>query len=89
MVHVICFVDASSSPFGVVVFSPEFILWLVHEHAVFEEHDVQDPPESEDEGKDEEELPVGPGQDGDEDRENEEVEQGSLRWGVPHCLFLN
>ena len=49
-----------SSPLGVVVFSPEFVVGLVHEHAVLKEHDVADPPDEDDQGDHEEELPVGP-----------------------------
>ena len=49
-----------SSPLSVVVLSPEFVVGLVHEHAILKEHDVQDPPEAEQEWQNEEELPVGP-----------------------------
>ena len=40
---------ADSSPLSIVVLSPEFVVWLVHEHAILKEHDVQDPPEAEQE----------------------------------------
>ena len=76
--------QALCSPLGVVVFSPEFVVWLVHEHVVGEEHDIDDPPHAEDEGEEEEEFPVGPGQHRDEDRDHEQVEECSLRWGAPH-----
>ena len=66
------------SPFDIVVFSPEFIVGLVHEHSVFEEHDIKDPPDEDDKGKDEKEFPVGPGHDCDEDGDEQEIEQGSL-----------
>ena len=58
---------ASRSPLGVVVFSPELVVRLIHEHVVGEEHDIDDPPHEEYKWEDEEELPVGPGEDCDED----------------------
>ena len=67
------------SPLGVVVFPPEGIVGFVHEHAVLEEHGVHEPPEEEKQGKHEEELPVGPGDDGDEHRHQEQVEECALR----------
>ena len=76
----------TSSPFSVVVLPPELIVRLIHEHAVLEEHDIEDPPHAEDEWQDEEELPVGPRHHRHEDHDEEEVEECSLRWGVPHLL---
>ena len=72
------------SPFGIVLLSPELVAGFIHEHAVLEEHNVDEPGEEEDHWDDEEELPVGPGQDCDEDADEEEVKQRALRWCVPH-----
>ena len=79
--------DDGCSPLSVVLLSPEFVVGLIHEHAVLEEHDVHEPPEEEDEWDREEKLPVGPREHCDEDAYQEEVEQGALRWCVPH--FIN
>ena len=76
------------SPFDIVVFSPEFIVGLVHEHSVFEEHDIKDPPDEDDKGKDEKEFPVGPGHDSDENCHQEQVKERPLRWSVPHIVYL-
>ena len=78
-------VSAICSPFGVVVLPPELIVRLIHEHVIFEEHDVEDPPHAEDQWEHEEELPVGPGHDRDEDSEDEQIEKCPLRWSVPHA----
>ena len=75
-----------SSPLSIVVLSPEFVVGLVHEHAILKEHDVQDPPEAEQEWQHEEELPVSPGEDCDADCDQEEVEECSLRRCVPHIV---
>ena len=33
------------SPFGIVLLAPELVARFVHEHAVLEEHDLEQPPE--------------------------------------------
>ena len=77
-----------SSPFSVIVLSPKLVVWLVHEHAILEEHDIEDPPHAEDERQNKEELPVGPREHSNEDRDQEQVEECSLRWCVPHLMIL-
>ena len=79
------------SPLSVIFFSPEGVVRLVHEHAVLEEHDIHEPPEEEEHGKHEEELPVGPGEGRDEGCDDEEVEERTLRPSVPHSaqMILN
>ena len=72
------------SPLSVVILSPEFVIGFIHEHAVLEEHDVHNPPETDHEREDEEELPVGPGYDGNENRDEEEIKECPLRRCVPH-----
>ena len=80
-------VDSFSSPFCVVFLPPEGVVGLVHEHAVLKEHDIQEPPVEEEQGKHEEELPVGPGEGRDERCDNEQVEQRALRLCVEHFCF--
>ena len=63
-----------SSPLGVVVFPPELIVRLIHKHAIFEEHDVEDPPDEDDKREDEEEFPVGPRHHSDEDCDEQQIE---------------
>ena len=58
---------------------------FVHEHAIFEEHAVGEPPHEESDWEDDEVLPVLPGDDRDEDPHEGHVEESSLRVRIPHC----
>ncbi len=66
------------SPLSIVVLSPEFVVWLVHEHSVLHEHDIHDPEHEDTQWKHEEELPVRPGEYCDKDCDQEEIEKCSL-----------
>ena len=67
-------ITANSSPLSIVVLSPELIVRFIHEHAIFEEHNVEDPPDEDDEWKDEEKFPIGPGHHSNEDCDEKEIE---------------
>ena len=73
------------SPFGVIFLGPVLVAGFVHEHAIFEEHAVGEPPHEESDWENDEVLPVLPGDDRDEDPHEGHVEESSLRIRIPHC----
>ena len=86
--HLPCFgVPHEQSEVILIGLLPVVVVGFVHEHVSGEEHDVDQPPEEDREGKDEPVFPVLASEDSDRDRDHEQVEQHFVTELVVH--FIN